>query len=98
MVKNYKLNEENDTKKFLETHYGKKPIKIDYKKLNELKLNHFNDPYSWARQAKKWSVNMNGVIYDKPEQLEELKKIEQKRLRNRANDIELNHAVYYPDK
>lgn len=98
LVKNYNLNEENDTKKFLETHYGKKPIKIDYKKLNELKLNHFNDPYSWARQSRKWSVNMNGVIYDKPEQLEELKKIEQKRLRNRGNDIELNHAVSYPDK
>ena len=98
LVKNYKLDKDYDTSNFLETHYGKSPIKIDFKKLNEMKINHYNDPYSWARQSKNWSVNMNGVIYNKPEQLAELTKIEQKRLKKRNNDIELNNAVIYPNK
>ncbi|MCG2792648.1 MAG: GLPGLI family protein [Weeksellaceae bacterium] len=100
LVNSTTLDVEFDTNDFLETHYGKKPIKIAAEKLNEIKINYYNDPYSWARTATgNWSVNFgDGVNYNKKEDIPYLTKRTQEELRRNNNPIELDKAVKYPLK
>ncbi len=63
LINSKKLEKDFDTTEFLETHYGNKPIKITNEKLNEVKLNYYSDPYSWARTAfGNWSVSFGDGI------------------------------------
>ncbi|RRQ45535.1 GLPGLI family protein [Chryseobacterium sp. SC28] len=100
LVNSTTLDVEVDTNDFLETHYGEKPIKIAAEKLNELQINYYNDPYSWARTATgNWNVNFgDGVNYNKKEDIPYLTKRTQEELRRNNNPVELDTAVKYPLK
>lgn len=100
LVNSTTLDVEFDTNDFLETHYGEKPIKIAAEKLNELQINYYNDPYSWARTATgNWNVNFgDGVNYNKKEDIPYLTKRTQEEHRRNNNPIELDTAVKYPLK
>lgn len=99
LIGNIKLETDFDTTDFLETHYGEKPVKITNKKFNEIKLNYFSDPYSWARTAEEWSVNFgDGKVYHTKEDIPYLTKRTQEELRRNNNPIELDTALPYPLK
>ncbi|MGA9213585.1 GLPGLI family protein [Kaistella sp.] len=100
LINSKKLEKNVDTTEFLETHYGNKPIKITNKKLNEVKFNYYNNPYSWAMTATgTWSVDFgDGKIYNKKEDIPYLTKRTQEELRRNNNPIELDIAIKYPLK
>lgn len=100
LVNSKKLEKDFDTTDFLETHYGKKPVRVTSEKLNEVKLTYYSDPYSWARTATgNWSVSFgDGVKYSKKEDIPYLTKRMQENLRRENNPIELDKAVKYPLK
>ncbi|QBO58659.1 GLPGLI family protein [Chryseobacterium salivictor] len=100
LINSKKLEKELDTTEFLETHYGNKPIKITNQKLNEVKLNYYNNPYSWAMTSTgTWSVNFgDGKIYNKKEDIPYLTRRTQEELRRNNNPIELDIALKYPLK
>lgn len=99
LINSKKLDTDFDTTDFLETHYGNKPITITNKKLNEVKLNYYNNPYSWAMTSDSWSVNFgDGKVYTSKEDLPYLTRRAQEELRRNNNPIELDKAVKYPLK
>lgn len=100
LINSKKLDKEVDTSNFLEAHYGTKPIKITNEKFNEIKLNYFNDPYSWAKTSTgKWSVNFgDGKVYNKKEDIPYLTKRTQEEILTNNNPIEIDKAVKYPLK
>lgn len=88
------------TKNFIESFYGKKPIKIDEKRRKQLLLNYYNDPFSYQRnnfdkEKKDWTIIINGKDIKSLEELHEQSKIMQNMIKKFNNPIELNKAISY---
>lgn len=101
LINSKNLEKDFDTMDFLETHYGNKPIPITIEKLNKVKLDYYNDPYSWAKNSKdgEWSVNFGeGKEYNKKEDIPYLTKRTQEQILRDNNPLELDKAVKYPLK
>lgn len=101
LINSKKLERDFDTTDFLETHYGKNPIKITNERLNKVKLDYYSDPFVWAKNSKdgQWSVSFGeGQTYNKKEDIPYLTKRMQEELRRDNNPIELDKAVKYPLK
>ncbi len=57
-MKNKKFSNTQSTDNFLETYYGQAPTKISMAMYNKLFLDHYNDPFAWARAAPegRWTI------------------------------------------
>lgn len=99
LIKNEVINSEN--KMLLLTDLISRSIKIDRKKLNNLKLQLYSNPFKYVLngslsipEGKKLLLD-DGTILSK-EELKPAEKKERKKIKSFNNPIELNNATIYP--
>lgn len=95
LVKNKKFSKTQSTDNFLETYYGQTPTKISMVMYKKLFLDHYNDPFAWARTAPegRWSIKIGDKEYKTKADLKEATENSQKAMRDSYNPIEKNNAV-----
>lgn len=94
-LQNKVLDEVYDTSNFLETYYGKTPIKLSIKNIHKLKMNYYLDPFKEFKAGKRPNEHL-GEVGERINYNAETLEI-QKRLRA-ENPIDLKNAVKYPEK
>lgn len=99
LVKIKKLNEDFDTKKFLETHYGNQPILVGRKQYNGVKINYYNDPVSEMRKILKTGGNVvfQGEKITSVEELDQKRKSIQASIKSYYIPLELDKEIQYPN-
>lgn len=99
LVKIKKLNEDFDTKKFLETHYETQPIRVTRKQYHDVKINYYNDPVSEGRKILKngGNITFQGEKITTVEQLDQKRKSIQESIKNYYSPLELDKAIPYPN-
>lgn len=88
----------NNNPKIIEELFKKTPLKIEFKKYNELLVGNYNDPYSRFRNMKpgSWAIGReDDTFVDSIEGLNKITREEQESIRNNYNPIELDKAVLY---
>ncbi|MDY3339191.1 GLPGLI family protein [Riemerella anatipestifer] len=98
LIKNKVLSETYDTRNFLETYYGKNPLKIDHEQLVKLMLDDYRDPVAYLTRILKGggSVNINGEDISSVSQLDQKRKMMQESIIKHYLPIELDKAIPYP--
>ncbi|MFX1651956.1 GLPGLI family protein [Riemerella anatipestifer] len=98
LIKNKVLPEVYDTRNFLETYYGKNPLKIDHEQLVKLMLDDYRDPVAYLTRILKGggSVNINGEDISSISQLDQKRKMMQESIIKHYLPIELDKAIPYP--
>ncbi|MDY3538150.1 GLPGLI family protein [Riemerella anatipestifer] len=98
LIKSLNLSVTFDTKNFLETHYGVKPIYITLKQYHKIKIDSYNDPVAEVRKTLKNGgvVNINGQNITSLEELDQKRKFLQEMIKKYYKPIEKNKAIPYP--
>lgn len=98
LVKSVNLPETFETTNFLETHYGKQPVKVTLKQFQKVKLDYYNDPIAEMKNALKGggTIVINGEKITTQEQLDQKRKFLQKDIVSHYNPIELDKVIAYP--
>ncbi len=97
-IRNKNLTKTFDTNRFIESHYGMKPIPVNYQAWVKLKKDFYNDPYQLMKVdfQPDWNVKINGRQIKKREEFNELAPAMQKSIREYyANPIELDKIITY---
>lgn len=85
----------------VKTLFKHQPLKISFKKYNEILMSNYNDPYSRFRSMRpgSWSIGTSDDNYvDTIEGLAKISKEKQADIRKNNNPIELDKAIIYPLK
>ena len=98
LVEIINLPETFDTKEFVETYYGKKPILIKLKQLHQLKLNYYHNIVEDLNnfREKGGSISSNDELDSKEKILQEKKSIQQS-IKKYYLPLEKDKAINYPD-
>ena len=97
LVKNKNLPKIFDTKDFLETHYGKKPITISLKQYQKVKLDYYNNIVEVLNEfAKKGGTIASDHDLSTPEEIEKKRKTLQQSIKKYYLPIEMDKAIPYP--
>ena len=99
LLKSFQLKSTYDTSGFLENVMGKKPLLVNLKTLNKVKLDYYLDPYHEIRESFVYNPNetiklMNVRITSK-DQINEATKSYQKYIRDNNNPLEIDKVIHY---
>lgn len=99
LLKSINLPETFATNNFLETHYGKQPVKVTLKQFHKVKMDYYNDPVADMKNALKngGTVVIRGEKITSQEQLDQKRKFLQEIIRKNYNPIEPDKAIPYPE-
>ena len=94
LIKNKRIEQENDTSFYLENLNDLKPIPISEKELEKIKIANYQNPLKDFNSQSIIIKDKDGNI--KTLNSRELTKLHQKRIRKYYNPIEIDKAIHYP--
>lgn len=98
LLKSTRSDNSIDTRDFLESNFGKKPIQVTAEKYLSLCINHYNNLYNDQMNIPdgQWKIEtQDGRLISSKSQLRGLIESEQKILKNRNNPIDKNLIIPY---
>lgn len=102
LSKSQKFPKTYETKEFVETFGGQKPLEVNQKILNKKYLEVYNDPMHDIMEAFKENKNpensfwVNGIQIKSLDQIKELTEMRQKDIIRKNNPIEVDKIIHYP--
>jgi len=96
-TQNKNLKENFDTSNFLESYYGTTPTKIPLKKLNQIKLAHYNDPYREIKLNQEQASFQDDFGNPIKPDFNKITKQRQAEIKKYNNPIEIDQSIQYPD-
>lgn len=102
LIKSYQLRSTYKTDDFLENVMGKKPLQVNLKTLNKVKLDYYLDPYREIRESFVYNpdtkIQLMGTRITSKDQINELTRKYQEYIRKNNNPLEIDKAIIYPPK
>lgn len=96
LVKNKNLPKTYDTTRFLETHYGKKPINVSLKQYHKVKLDYYHNIVEVLNEfSKKGGTIASDEELNSPEDIDRKRKILQQSIKKYYLPIEVDKAIPY---
>lgn len=93
-----KLAESSKTNNILETDYGNKPFNINLDQYKKLYLDYFADPFINFKNQGSFPININGITYNKYEDLIPARSNIQSIIKKNNNPVEREKSIPYPIK